>query len=337
YLALTGDAVDNIPGVPNVGPKTAAAWLAKYHSLDNLLQHAAEIPGKVGENLRNSIETVLLGRKLVTVKTDIPLSHSVTQLTPAASDNEMLKKIFTDLEFKNWLAELRETYSTEKNAAESKYTTILDQKTFQNWLGKLKRANAFAFDTETTNLDAMRAELVGLSFSIQANEAAYVPLIHDYLGAPQQLERDWVLAQLKPLFNDPEKLIIGQNLKYDLKILGHYGVTVSAKLWDSLLASYVVDGAAVRHDLDSLALRYLSYKTVSFEDIAGKGAKQLTFNKIPLEKAAFYAAEDADITFRLYQILNQKLESDGELKKIFMDIEMPLMPILMKMERHGVL
>lgn len=337
YLALTGDTVDNIPGVPKVGPKTAAAWLAKYHSLDNLLQHAAEIPGKVGENLRNSIEAVLLGRKLVTVKTDIPLSQSVTQLAPAASDNEMLKKIFTDLEFKNWLAELRDTSPTEKNAVESKYTTILDQKTFQNWLEKLERADAFAFDTETTDLDAMRAELVGLSFSIQPNEAAYVPLMHDYLGAPQQLKRDWVLAQLKPLFNDPKKLIIGQNLKYDLKILGHYGVTVSAKLWDSLLASYIVDGTAVRHDLDSLALRHLSYKTVSFEDIAGKGAKQLTFNKIPLEKSAFYAAEDADITFRLYQILNKKLESDGELKKLFTDIEMPLMPILMKMEQHGVL
>lgn len=335
YLALVGDSSDNIPGIPKVGPKTAAIWLEKYDSLDKIIEHSAEIGGKIGENLRSNIQQVLLGRELVTVMTDVPVNYTVDQLVLGQLDYEMLLKIFTELEFKNWLTELASFHPKPKSAVS--YQTILDEKSFLEWMEKLQNSQVISFDTETTSLDAMRAELVGISFAVQPGEAAYVPLGHNYEDAPKQLDRDWVLKQLAPLLNDPNKKIIGQNLKYDLKVLNHYHISISGPMFDTLLASYVLNNGSLRHDLGTLASKYLSYQVLTFEEVAGKGAKQLTFNLVPLDKASFYAAEDADIALQLYHILSDKLADNVALAKVFNDIEMPLMPILAKMESCGVL
>jgi DNA polymerase I len=332
YLALTGDSVDNVPGVPGVGPKTAANWLQKYHSLDNLLKNKDQIAGKVGENLRNNLEQVQMGRELVTIRTDIPMPQTVEQLKPAAPDVPELRHLFTELEFKTWLHDLPQE-STHK----AHYDTILNLADWRRWLQKLVENPVISLDTETTNLDAMRAELVGISFAIPGGQAAYVPLAHDYTGAPDQLDREMVLRELAPLLNDPKKIVVGQNLKYDLKILAHAGVSLQAQCWDSLLAAYILDSSATRYDLDTLAFKYLSYQTVTFTDIAGKGAKQLTFNQVPIEKAAFYAAEDADVALRLYEVLNPQLQAESQLQTVFQKIDMPLMPVLAKMEQTGVL
>ena len=288
YLALTGDSVDNIPGVPNVGPKTAANWLGQYHSLDSLLENADKIPGKAGENLRNNIEQVLLGRRLATVKVDVALPQTLAELKPSAPDNEKLKELFTELEFKTWLQDLPRHNEPQPQV---EYETLLVREEFQNWLKKLAQSSVIAITVKTTHADAMRAELVGIAFAIGYGQAVYVPLAHDYAGAPLQLEREWVLRQLADVLNDPQKIVVGQNLKYDLKIFAHYGVKLHGILWDSLLASYILDSGTTRHDLNTLALKYLSFRTLTYEEIAGKGAKKLTFNQVPIEKAAVYAAE----------------------------------------------
>jgi DNA polymerase I len=334
YLALTGDSVDNIPGVPNVGPKTAANWLGQYHSLDNLLKNADKVPGKAGENLRNNIEQVLLGRQLVTVKMDVALPQTLAELMPAAPDNEKLTELFTELEFKTWLQDLPQHAEPPPQV---EYETILTREEFQHWLKKLAQSNVIAITLKTTSMDAMRAELVGIALAISSGHAAYVPLTHDYAGAPSQLQREWVLQQLAAVLNDPQKIIVGQNLKYDLKIFAHYGVTLRGVLWDSLLASYILDSGTTRHDLNTLALKYLSFRTRTYEEIAGKGAKQLTFNQVPIDKAAVFAAENADVAMRLYKTLNRDLQAQSELLTVFNTIEMPLMPILANMEQTGVL
>jgi DNA polymerase-1 len=336
YLTLIGDTSDNIPGVPKVGPKTAAKWLGQYETLDTIIEHADEIKGKVGEYFREFIPQIPLTRELVTIKLDVEMAEKPQDLIMNAPDDELLSQLFAELEFRNWLKEIKENGDT-KVAKEVIYDTILDKESFNKWLNKLKEAKAFAFDTETTSIDSMNAELVGLSFSAKPHEAAYVPLTHDYMDAPQQLDRDWVLEQLKPLLQDKSKTIIGQNLKYDIKVLKHYGLEITAPTYDTLLESYVLNNVTTRHDMDTLALKFLDHKTIKFEDVAGKGAKQLTFNQVDIETAGPYAAEDADITLQLHHVFQEELKNIPSLKKVLDDIEEPLMPILADMEYRGVL
>ena len=338
YLTLVGDTVDNVPGVPKVGPKTAVKWLEAYASLDGVIEHADEIKGKVGENLRASLDHLPLSRELVTIKCDVELEVSAESLRLKPPDEEKLQAIYSRLEFRAWLEELHGDGEEPVNIPEieASYETIYDEDRLTAWIEKLRVAEYFAFDTETTSLDYMEAELVGVSFAVEQGEAAYVPVAHDYLDAPAQLDRDLVLERLAPLLEDPAIPKVGQNLKYDTSVLATYGVSLRGVRYDTMLESYVVDSTATRHDMDSLALKYLSYKTVHFEDIAGKGAKQLTFNQIPLEEAAHYAAEDADITLRLHETLWPKLTTHASLQRLFDEIEVPLVPVLSRLERNGV-
>ncbi|WP_293645848.1 DNA polymerase I [Thiolapillus sp.] len=340
YLALMGDASDNIPGVPKCGPKTAAKWLAQYGNLDELVDKAGEIKGKIGESLRASLEQLPLSKQLTTIKTDVPLDLGPEQLQPGQLDTRKLRELYQRIEANRLLATLDDAGSPEEqpNAAvqEQDYEVILEKQVFERWLKQLQQSSLFAFDTETTSLDYMQAELVGLSFSTEPGKAAYVPVAHDYPGAPPQLEREWVLEKLKPLLEDSEQSKVGQNLKYDMSIVARYGIAMAGIRFDTMLESYVLDSTATRHDMDSLAKKYLSRETVSFTDIAGKGAKQLTFNQIGLEQAGPYAAEDADITLQLHQTLWPKLEELDGLRRVYEDIEMPLVPVLSRMERLGV-
>ncbi|MDY6921452.1 MAG: DNA polymerase I [Pseudomonadota bacterium] len=337
YLALVGDSVDNIPGVPKCGPKTAVKWLKEYNSLDQLMAHADEIKGKIGDNLRASLEQLPLSRQLATIKMDVELEQQPTDLSIQEPDNAALLELYKDLEFKGWIAELSGEVEAEVGSADTDYECVTDKKTFHQWLDTLKQSDAFAFDTETTSLNYMVAELVGVSLAVAPGKAAYVPVAHDYPGAPEQLPRDWVLEQLKPLLEADQPQKIGQNLKYDKSVLARYAIDLQGIGYDTMLESYVLDSTATRHDMDNLALKYLGHKTIGFEEIAGKGAKQLTFNQIALEQASDYAAEDADITLRLHQVLWPRLEQEGELSKVFTDIEMPLLPVLSRMERTGAL
>ncbi|PHQ79333.1 MAG: DNA polymerase I [Coxiella sp. (in: Bacteria)] len=337
YLTLIGDTSDNIPGVPKVGPKTAAKWLAQYETLDNIVAHADEIKGKVGEYLREFIPKIPLTRELVTIRLDVPMEQQPAELIVQAPNEAALIDLFTEFEFRNWLKELKKGTTEQPVKKETHYDLVLDKTLFETWLDKLRQADVFAFDTETTNIDSMKAQLVGLSFATAPGEAAYVPLMHDCLDAPVQLDRDWVLDQLKPLLNDPTKTIVGQNLKYDLKVLKHYGIEVTAPMCDTMLESYVLNNVTTRHDMDTLALKFLDHKTIKFEEVAGKGAKQLTFNQIDVTIAGDYAAEDADVTLQLHDVFKQELEAVPTLKTVLDDIEQPLMPILVEMECKGVL
>ncbi len=341
YLALVGDSVDNIPGVPKCGPKTAAKWLQAYGDLDNLMAHADEIKGKIGENLRQSLEFLPLSRQLATIKLDVPLERGPGEFNPVEPDVERLRAHYQRMESNRLLAILEgesgEPAADEAPAAADRdYETVLDKKAFERWLKRLTQAPLFAFDTETTSLDYMTAELVGVSFAVDAGEAAYVPLAHDYPGAPPQLSREWVLTQLKPLLEDPKRAKLGQNLKYDMSVLARYDIALQGVAFDTMLESYVLDATATRHDMDSLAQLYLNEKTIHFEEIAGKGKKQLTFNQIDLEQAAPYAAEDADITLRLHQTLWPRLQQSAPLATLLTELEIPLVPVLSRMERNGV-
>lgn len=336
YLALMGDSSDNIPGVPNVGPKTAAKWLKQYGSLKGIMAHAHEIPGKVGENLRHTLDKLPLSQTLTTLQRHAPeVKFAITDLIKKPPQREKLFALFKQLEFKTWLKELLTEAGEEPITRD--YQTILTKGQLREWLERLKKASYFAFDTETTDLNALAAQLVGVSFAITPNQAAYVPLGHDYLGAPTQLSREYVLEQLKPLLADSSKLVIGQNLKYDMEVLAHYGLTITAPYCDTMLESYVLDSTSNRHDLDSLALKHLGRQTITYEAIAGKGQKQLSFNQIPLEAAASYAAEDADVTLQLHQLLWPKIAASDDLKCVLMDIELPLIPVLSRIERYGVM
>ncbi len=339
YLALVGDTADNIPGVPKCGPKTAVKWLSQYESLHGVIDQAGDSGGKVGEYLRESIEFLPMSYELATIKTDVELTQSVDELRISDVTSERLVEIFTDLEFKSWVVELGagDDDPAEPSKVEIDYDIILTETDLDAWVKKLASADAFAFDTETTSLDYMLAELVGVSFCCEAGVAAYVPIAHDYEGAPEQLGLQLVLNKLKPLLEDPARTVIGQNLKYDISVLARYDVPVRARVFDTMLESYVLNSVASRHNMDDLALKYLGETTVHFEDIAGKGAKQLTFNQIELDKAGPYAAEDADITFRLHETLYAKLSQDSSLISVFADIEMPLVKILSHVERTGVL
>lgn len=341
YLALVGDTSDNIPGVPGVGPKTAARWLQQYGSLDEIVAHAGEIPGKAGESLRGALKILPLARSLATIKCDVDLKLTPQDLKRAPPDAPRLRELFSRLEFKAWLAELGGTNPSVATAVgipatNAAYEMITDMAALDTWLKRLRESALFAFDTETTSLDVRQAEIVGVSFTDQAGAGAYVPLAHHYPGAPVQLQRESVLAKLKPLLEDATRPKIGQNFKYDMSVLANYGIQLAGMRYDTMLESYVLDSTASRHDMDSLALKYIGYKTVKYEDVAGKGKHQINFSEVPLEQATTYAAEDADITFRLHQHLWPRLNETPTLVKLFNEIEMPLVPVLARMERNGV-
>ena len=366
YLALMGDSSDNIPGVPGIGPKTASGLLVGVNGgLKELYEHldivptlpirgAKTLPAKLEEHK----EMAFLSYQLATIKIDVPLDVGLDDLHLIEPDREKLLELYTLLEFKSWFDEVqRDAKRTGLEVAapvidnapvvdtELKYETILDQARFDVWMKKLGDAKLFAFDTETTGIDAQQAQLVGLSFAVQPYEAAYIPLTHSYMGVPEQLDRDTVLRALKPILEDPSKLKVGQHAKFDMNILANCaiggdqscGITVQGIAYDTMLESYVLDSTATRHDMDSLAQKYLGHTTVSFQDIAGKGAKQLTFDQISLEQAGPYAAEDADVTLRLHQTLFEKLTAIPSLVSVLTDIEMPLVPVLARIERQGAL
>ncbi|MDG1579444.1 DNA polymerase I [Pseudomonas sp. GOM6] len=372
YLALMGDKVDNIPGVPGVGEKTALGLLVGvgggldvlYANLDKVpelpIRGAKTLPAKLAEHK----DMAFLSYQLATIKTDVELDVGVDDLHPGEADRAALVELYSELEFKGWLDELQREKPRARPAtvpaptgglfdqpeaaaevaadaplAETHYETVLDQAQFDAWLGKLQAAELIAFDTETTSLDPQRAEVVGVSFAVTAGEAAYVPLAHSYMGVPAQLDRDAVLKALKPILEDPAKAKVGQHGKYDMNVLAHAStpIAVQGLAFDTMLESYVLDSTATRHDMDSLAMKYLDHSTIRFEDIAGKGAKQLTFDQIALEQAGPYAAEDADVTLRLHQALWAKLEATPSLVKVLKEIEMPLVPVLARIERNGAL
>ncbi|TDY03678.1 DNA polymerase I [Thiohalophilus thiocyanatoxydans] len=343
YLALIGDTVDNVPGVPKVGPKTAVKWLQEYGSLEAIMENAEQFKGKVGEYLRDSLDQLPLSRELVTIKCDVDLDVTPETLNRGEPDNAALREFYQRYEFKSWLSDLlgeQAEAGDDNGQAEGgdkpAYETILDQNAFEGWLKRLRAAELFAFDLETTSLNYMEAAIVGCSFAIKPGEAAYLPVAHNYSGAPQQLDRDNVLEQLKPLLEDPRYPKLGQHIKYDMNVLGRYAIALDGVAFDSMLESYVLESTASRHDMDTLALKYLGHKTIHYEDVAGKGAKQVSFDQVDIESASEYAAEDADVTLRLHRTLWPKLEAIPALAKVFKEIEMPLMPVLSRMERRGV-
>jgi len=353
FLALMGDKVDNIPGVPGVGEKTALGLLQGLGSLESIYSRLDEIAGlgfrgakTLSKKMEDNKEMAFMSYKLATIKCDVELDFDSITLDNKPQDIETLKELFTRLEFKTWIKELDKPVASSDTATEDEeeveavevcYETVLDKDHFAIWLDKIQQAPLFAFDTETTSLNYMAAELVGLSLSVEVGKAAYIPVAHDYEGAPEQLDRDWVLAQIKPILEDSKQAKIGQNLKYDANVLANYDIELKGIEFDTMLESYVLNSTGSKHNMDSLAKKFLSHKTVSFEEIAGKGVKQKTFNQIELEQAAFYAAEDADITFRLHQAIWNKLEKTPELINVFKEIELPLIPVLAKMEQTGTL
>jgi DNA polymerase I len=374
FLALTGDTVDNVPGVPKCGPKTAAKWLGEYATLDGVIANADKIGGKIGESLRAALPQLPLSRELVTIKTDVPLEFAPTDLAQREADTAQLRELYTRYDFKAALKELdansaaperpetsdsssgsdfrRDALSSASSksigtevaptgssslAAPGSYELVTTQPQLDAWLEKLRGAELIAFDTETTSIDAMRAEIVGVSLSVELGHACYIPLGHDYPGVPQQLDRDSVLAALKPVFEDATKPKLGQHAKYDINVLSHYGIAVQGLKHDSMLESYIWNATATRHDMDSLARLYLGYETIKYEQVAGKGARQISFSQVDLDTACRYAAEDADITLRLHHALWPKLEGVPTLRRVYEEIEIPLVPVLAAMERRGVL
>ncbi len=341
YLALMGDTVDNIPGVPKVGPKTAAKWLVEYGTLDNLIQQADSITGKIGENLRQHLSELPLGKKLVTVQRDVPLDIKIESLVQKPADIATLKTWYEKLEFKTWLRDLTPNAPAVSEevitpAEKGHYETVFTMAQLEHWLNLLNTAGTFAIDTETTSLNPLQAELVGISLAVTPHAAAYIPLRHHYLDCPAQLNREMVLAKLKPFLENPKIGKIGQHIKYDMHILARYGIAIKGLQNDTMLASYVLNSIATRHDMDSLAKKYLHADTITFETVAGKGAKQITFDKVEIEKATAYAAEDADITLRLQQTLCEKLAQIPKLEAVYREIEMPLIPVLWRMEQQGI-
>jgi DNA polymerase-1 len=340
YLALVGDSSDNIPGVPRVGAKTAAKWLNQYPTADDIIENAGDIGGKVGESLRENVEQLKLSRELATIRQDLDLPAEYDDLTPGDADIAALREIYARFELRQLLRQLDDDddgSSPEKAETGGDYETVLDWDAFDKWHKAINKATLVALDTETTSLDYMEAELVGISLSVEAGKAAYLPLTHDYPGAPEQLPRDEVLDRLRAWLEDPVKEKVGHHLKYDAHVLARYGIGLGGMAYDSMLESYVLNSVATRHDMDSTARYYLGRETIHYEDVAGKGAKQLTFNQVDLETAAPYAAEDADVTLQLHEKLWSELGKVKSLKKVYKEIEQPLVPVLLTMEETGVL
>ncbi|MGR8951323.1 MAG: DNA polymerase I [Gammaproteobacteria bacterium] len=342
YLALIGDTVDNIPGVPKVGPKTAAKWLEQYGTLENLIANAGQIGGKIGENLRASLEQLPLSKQLTTIKWDLELPYRIDELERKPVDSAELKALLTEFGFTTWLKALdKESAAPSKSdtdapTGKANYETVLSEAHIERWLGKLENAELFAFDTETTSLDYSKARIVGVSFAVEPGHAAYVPLAHDYPGAPEQLDKIRVLERLRPLLENPGKAKLGQNLKYDLHVLANEGIALKGIAHDTMLESYVYNSTATKHNMDDLARKYLGVETIHYEDIAGKGVKQLSFEEIAIEQASPYAAEDADITLRLHHKLRPLLAEHDALYRLYTDIEVPLVSVLARIERNGV-
>ncbi len=330
YLALVGDTSDNIPGVEKVGPKTAVNWLTEHNDIDTIIGKADEFKGKVGEYLRAGIEQLKLSRQLTEIKKDVKLDFGIEDLAVGERDEKRLHELFKELEFKTLL---KEAPKASKPKSTSKYTCILDDKTFDGWLKKLAKAKQIVLDCETDQLDFTTADLVGLSFAVDAGEAAYLPFTHDYDNAPSQLDRDTCLKKLKPILE--EKPIIGQHIKFDRNVLVNYDIHINSIENDTMMMSYVLDSTATRHNLDDMANHYLNLKTTTFEEVAGKGVKQLTFNKVNLDVASDYAAEDADITLQMYDTIGEHLKKQKTLQKVLKDIELPLIPVLSDMEQKG--
>ncbi|WP_416396504.1 DNA polymerase I [Allohahella sp. A8] len=373
YLALVGDTSDNIPGVPKCGPKTAAKWLELYETLDGVVANADKISGKVGEYLRDSLEQLPLAKQLTTIKTDVELSHPLHEIAAHEPDVDALKALYQQFNFKAWLTELTDpgeavarsastpvrpgsittvtpadlqlginseaiaALAAPLRAIEPQYETVLTRESLDRWLKLIRAAELFSFDTETNSLNYMEAEIVGFSLCVEPGIACYVPLKHDYMDAPEQLDRDEVLELMRPILEDPEQRKLGHNLKYDAHVLLNCGITLRGVAEDTILASYVLNSVASRHNMDALALHYLQLKTTKFEDVAGKGAKQLTFNQVALEQATPYAAEDADVTLRLHLLLSQLLAQTPSLDSVYREIELPLEPILVDIEHTGCL
>ena len=380
YLAIVGDTADNIPGVPGAGPKTAVKWLAAYDTLENLMEKADEIGGKIGEKLRNALDFLPLSQALTTIKLDVELEQSLDQMAPKPVDQAALLALYEDLEFRSWANVLiqdgvtasslpithghsnadtnnpsnnssnhsshaslndneapQKVIPTPQAVAHKNYSTVTTLADLAPWLKACKEATIFAFDTETTSLNYMEAQLVGVSLCIEVGTAVYVPCGHDYVGAPEQISRPDLIAAIKPLLEDATQVICGQNLKYDINVLANYNIHWQAKIIDSMVQSYVLNSTASRHNMDALAQHYLDYQTVKYIDIAGKGVKQLTFNQVDIELASPYAAEDADITLRLAQHFSACLVLEPNLGKVYDTIERPLVPVLSRMERIGAL
>jgi DNA polymerase-1 len=343
YLALMGDSSDNIPGVPKVGPKTASKWLEQYQTLENLVANADKITGKIGENLRASLAQLPLAKQLTTIKCDLNLPYDMADLKRRPIIIDTLKSLLTELGFFSWLKTLDNhvevvVIENEKPALiQSTYETILTQPHFNQWLERLENAPLFAFDTETTSLDYRKARIVGVSFSVTPGSAAYIPLAHDYPQVPDQLDRTEILEQLRPLLENPNKAKLGQNLKYDAHVLANHGIALRGIAHDSMLESYVLNSTATKHNMDDLAKAYLGVTTIQYEEVAGKGVKQIPFQEVPIEQAAPYAAEDADITLQLHQTLMTQLEQHPSLLSLYTDIEIPLISVLARIENNGVL
>ena len=367
YLALIGDTSDNIPGVPGVGPKTAVKWLTEFGSLDKLIACCADIKGKAGENLRAGLATLPLSRQLATIKCDVALEFAPAGLTRQAPDRARLRELFHEQEFKTWLAELggvnmgasasagpapaavqnpdnaravdaqtQEQLFSAAAPCHDNYHAIYTEAELDVWIARLEKAELYAIDTETTSLNVMSAEIVGVSFTDRADDGAYLPLAHEYPDAPEQLNRDAMLQKLKPLLEDTRPRKVGQNLKYDLGVLANYGITLAGIAHDTMLESYILDSTASRHDMDSLALKYLGHKTIKYEDVTGKGKAQINFREVPVAQALQYAAEDADITLRLHGHMWPRLNETPALVKLYQEIELPLVPVLARIERNGV-
>ncbi len=338
YLTLVGDTSDNVPGVPKVGPKTAAKWLNKFGSLDEIISHAGEVGGKVGGSLRATLDQLPLSRELVTIRCDLDLGVGPWDLQPKEPDHDALLKLYGEMEFKRWLSALTgsDDEEGEQQRESLRVETILTKQQLEQWLQRLEQAELFAIDTETTSIRSMEADLVGISFAVEPGSAAYLPLAHRDLEAPPQLDRGWALEQLRPLLEDAAQHKVGQNLKYDATVFANHGIQLGGVAFDTMLESYVVDSSATRHDMDSLALKYLNHKTISYEEVAGKGKKQLRFDDVPIAEAAPYAAEDAEVTLRLHQTLWPKLEQEPQHERLFREIEMPLLEVLSRVERNGV-
>ncbi|HEY6545054.1 MAG TPA: DNA polymerase I, partial [Dokdonella sp.] len=353
YLALVGDSVDNIPGVEKCGPKTAAKWLAEYGSLDGVIANAGQIGGKIGENLRNALAHLPLSRELATIRTNVPLDCGPDALLLRERDADALRVLYRRYEFNAALKELDAGAGATPAAAPSPpvaapvptldprlagpgdYELVTTPARLDAWIDRLRDAALIAFDTETSSLDPMRAELVGVSFAVEPKHAAYVPLAHDYPGVPAQLPRETVLAALKPILEDPSRPKLGQNLKYDINVLSNHGITLRGLAHDTMLESYVL-ASTQRHDMDTLAKRHLGYDTLHYEDVAGKGAKQIPFSQVDLDTACRYSAEDADITLRLHETLWPRFAGEPRLREVYERIEIALAPVLARMEQRGV-
>jgi len=356
FLTLTGDSVDNVPGVEKCGPKTAAKWLAEYGTLEALIAAADRVGGKIGESLRTALPRLPLSKDLVTIRINTPLEVGPTDLHQREPDNEALLELYRRYDFKAALKELEASGAApaaatapaqapavgpaaliEAFSAPGEYELVTTREALDAWLPRLREARVLAFDTETTSIDPMRAQIVGVSFAVEAGKAAYVPVAHDYPGAPTQLAREEVLGALKPIFEDASIAKLGQHAKYDINVLSTHGIDVRGVAFDSMLESYVFNATVTRHDMDSLATRYLGYTTIKYEEVAGKGAKSIPFGQVDLDTATRYAAEDADVTLRLHQALYPQLQAEPRLLKVYEEIEIPLVPILAKMEQRGVL